>query len=86
MKSTPTAALELTLGVVPLDLFSNGYAAKTCYRLKNYGCTEVVKDSDLDCKLELMSPKSLLPVDCLVRKYVYEKKYSVYIGEREKVI
>ena len=86
IKTTPTAAMELITGLVPLPVFIKQEAMAFCYRLRvssqwyQNGCGHTT----IKCIMARQIPESLFPSDsAIIAKYYFDKNYGVHIPERD---
>ena len=85
IRTTPTAAMELITGLVPLPVFIKQEAMASCYRLRvssqwyQNGCGHTT----IKCIMARQIPESLFPSDRVIAKYYFDKNYSVHIPKRE---
>jgi ribonuclease HI len=84
MRTTPTAALELLVGIPPLHVYITKEAMASCYRLQNssqwvcsgYGHTKIRR------MIEQFVPQLLLRSDRILPKYYFDNNYCVQIKDR----
>ena len=88
MRTTPTAALEIIIGIVPLAVFIKQEAMSACYRLKlssqwvqtNCGHTQI------SGQLSQFIPLSRLRCDKILAQYSFDRNYEVHIHSRQEWI
>ena len=86
MRTTPTAALEVLLGLPTLDLHVKKEAMAACHRLRRSG-TWVQKGSASDHssiqRVVAEIPVLNMPCDGIIPQYLFGHMYSVHIPKRE---
>ncbi|XP_043271193.1 uncharacterized protein [Venturia canescens] len=82
MRTTPTAALEVAFGLLPLNIDITGQAKLTAYRLICMGTWRSTGTGHTDLGLSQRSPFSLQQ-DKIPRKFQVEKSFRAVIRTRE---
>ena len=85
MRSAPTAALEVLLGICPLDIFIFGHAMRTSYQLVQSGgwkMSRVGHSGVWDRALENI-PLFRAPSDVAVPRFCLDHRFEVLIPDRE---
>ena len=85
MRTMPTAAMKLIIGIVPLPVYIKSEAMAACYRLRlnsqwsqtNCGHTVIRRDLFNSIPLSQMRSDKILP------QFFFDKKYEVYIPTRD---
>lgn len=87
MRTTPTAAMEVILSILPLDIFIEKTAMSTAYRLH---CTKQwiqtgasVGHTSLLDQMLAKEPNLSMPTDKMVDLLNFDKKFKVIIPSRE---
>lgn len=86
-KTTPTAALEMILGLTPLDLEAKKRALEQCYRLKSFGLWRTIPTTKghtriidlIEGRLSMIMANN----DLVKKQKIFDKKYRVHIGLRD---
>ncbi|XP_037296410.1 uncharacterized protein LOC119189842 [Manduca sexta] len=85
MKTTPTAALEVLLGLPPLDLFIQQEAASAAVRLKTLKLWGTAIGAHAEILVEAINYKPLMaaPNDRVPKQYIFGKNYTVRLAEEQ---
>ncbi|XP_037297037.1 ribonuclease H-like [Manduca sexta] len=85
MKTTPTAALEVLLGLPPLDLFIQQEAASAAVRLKTLKLWGTAIGAHAEILVEAINYKPLMaaPNDRVPKQYIFGKNYTVRLTEEQ---
>ena len=85
VRTTPTSALEIIVGLTPLTLYIKQEAMLACYRLKtNFQWSPYrVGHASVQTLMELEIPASRLRNDHVVATYIFDKNYVVTIPSKE---
>ncbi|CAH2097628.1 unnamed protein product [Euphydryas editha] len=86
MRTAPTAALEVMLGLAPLDLFIQQEAAMSAIRLKHLGlwCSQEGPHNELWSSLLCYEPLIAAPCDRTPKQHIFERKYHIQLCETER--
>jgi len=87
MRTTPTAAMEILLGLPPLDLYIKYVAMTSCYRLKTLG--HWVQGSAPKGHMQITTvmvreaPATMMKSDRMISTYSFDHSFKVIIPKKE---
>ena len=84
MRTTPTAALEIIVGLSPLSIYIRQEAMMACYRLQLNAQWTQENCSQMRISTDLMinAPSSVMRSDKILPEFYFNKNYEVYIPTR----
>ena len=85
IRTTPTAAMEILLGLPPLDTYVKSVAMNTCYRLSSTSSWRSVGEGHTRIRgmMGALVPVTNMCGDCMIPHFDFDRRYAISIPTRE---